>query len=283
MAEELWFYEKDGEQHGPVTLAELRGRIERGELSRDNLAWKPGETDWNETGTFEVLVPSFRTPPPISGAPPPPPPPPPIPSDAVPGPVPAAGEAPRPETSPEPPARSPESKQEEPEELSWGQRLDAGVEIWRDVKKLLAWLNENPWRQWIAIVLALITPTAAAYVVIVQPSAQPEPTSLRGTRVPSGYTGPVGQLVIDAFPWAELLRLESSSRGVLEVPGTQVTPLVLLVPPGSYRVELGSDGLGTGKLETAFCELEVTAEQTRTCSRVLKTVDAAAYYREIGW
>lgn len=38
MSEDVWYYEKDGQQYGPVSLAELQRLIETGFISRHNLA-----------------------------------------------------------------------------------------------------------------------------------------------------------------------------------------------------------------------------------------------------
>lgn len=77
MAEDVWYYEKDGQQYGPVSHAELQRLIESGYLSRHNLAWRPGEKDWSASGTFHDLAASFKTPPPVQKPPSAPLPPPP--------------------------------------------------------------------------------------------------------------------------------------------------------------------------------------------------------------
>ncbi|MGJ8651508.1 MAG: DUF975 family protein [Opitutaceae bacterium] len=50
-----WFYEKNGEQHGPITEIDLKGMYGNGELTRSNLVWREGMADWTAFGTvFEL-------------------------------------------------------------------------------------------------------------------------------------------------------------------------------------------------------------------------------------
>ncbi|MEM6796793.1 MAG: hypothetical protein AAF725_22665 [Acidobacteriota bacterium] len=101
----------------------------------------------------------------------------------------------------------------------------------------------------------------------------PSHESLHGTVVPVGYSGPVGQLKIDAYPWGKLVSLKREGQP-LEVPGSSSAPLVLLLAPGSYEVLLE---------EGASCRVEVTQGGVHTCRRVIRTIDAQTYYQEVGW
>ncbi|MDP4611817.1 MAG: GYF domain-containing protein, partial [Opitutales bacterium] len=50
-----WFYEKNGEQHGPITEIDLKGMYGNGELTRSNLVWREGMADWTAFGAvFEL-------------------------------------------------------------------------------------------------------------------------------------------------------------------------------------------------------------------------------------
>ncbi|MEM8961418.1 MAG: DUF4339 domain-containing protein [Acidobacteriota bacterium] len=265
MAEELWYYEKNGQQFGPVSQSELEALIERGEISREDLAWKPGEKDWSETGTFEMLVPSFKTPPKIKRTPPPPPPPPPVPtrtSEVTPPPAPPA--APPASSGPPPPpdahhGQYPPRREKKP---AW--------------PSLLATLTRDPRTKLLAVIVVLLF-VIVLLIWLLWPHDEPPETvattNLHGTRVPVGYTGPVGQIKIDAYPHSELLSLTNSNGSVLAVPGSQTTPLVLLVPPDTYNIDLRGGS----------CDISVVAEQSRTCSKIVRAVDAATYYQEIGW
>lgn len=43
----MWFYAKDGEQHGPVEADDIRSRQKSGELSNATLVWKEGMAQWS--------------------------------------------------------------------------------------------------------------------------------------------------------------------------------------------------------------------------------------------
>ncbi len=49
----MWFYAKNGEQHGPVEADEIRNRLSRGEIANTTLVWKEGMSQWTALG--EVL------------------------------------------------------------------------------------------------------------------------------------------------------------------------------------------------------------------------------------
>ncbi|GHC63789.1 DUF4190 domain-containing protein [Roseibacillus persicicus] len=49
----MWFYAKNGEQHGPVEADDLRSRLKSGDLSNGTLVWREGMAQWTPLG--EVL------------------------------------------------------------------------------------------------------------------------------------------------------------------------------------------------------------------------------------
>lgn len=54
---QTWYYSKNGEQRGPVSLDELRGLVSRGELNgASDLAWTEGMPTWQPTGQISALV-----------------------------------------------------------------------------------------------------------------------------------------------------------------------------------------------------------------------------------
>ncbi|MGJ8726518.1 MAG: DUF4190 domain-containing protein [Roseibacillus sp.] len=59
----MWFYAKDGEQHGPVEADDIRSRLKSGDLSNGTLVWREGMAQWSPLG--EVL--ELREPVPVSG------------------------------------------------------------------------------------------------------------------------------------------------------------------------------------------------------------------------
>ncbi|MEM9552918.1 MAG: DUF4339 domain-containing protein [Acidobacteriota bacterium] len=351
MSDAIWYYEKHGQQHGPVTEAVLKQLVASGAIDRANLVWKAGERDWTASGTHEILIPSFTTPPP-----PPPDAPSPSsvssvrsdapssdavaepsasstplaastktvdpawlerteplrPSELLPeAPSPGAevsisiGDPQRPEQGSHqqdrlgPDGRNTDNQEDDvPERDKPGQQdppRDRDRETRREglpewVKGFLGLVVQSigqsnaPSRLVVTISLALLVPTSViSYVVFVPRETPPlkelpaplvAVTQLHGTRVPVGYAGPVGQLTIDANPWAELTRLVDANGTVLDVPGLAATPLVLLVPPGTYRIELDRE---------EACTVTVAHEQSRACSHTMRIIDAATYYQEIGW
>ena len=68
----MWYFMKDGTQHGPLLEGDLRRMALDGSLQREDLVWSEGMDSWlpaSEIGIFE-----FPALPPAPPAPPPPPP-----------------------------------------------------------------------------------------------------------------------------------------------------------------------------------------------------------------
>lgn len=55
-SQDAWFYSKDGEKIGPVSLSELRIKVAEGGLHpRQDLVWSQGMETWQPAGTIEGL------------------------------------------------------------------------------------------------------------------------------------------------------------------------------------------------------------------------------------
>jgi hypothetical protein len=53
---DVWFYSRDGQRLGPLSLAELRAKVLAGELNpRLDLVWTQGMTDWQPAGEIDAL------------------------------------------------------------------------------------------------------------------------------------------------------------------------------------------------------------------------------------
>ena len=66
--------ERDGQIDGPYELADLRGRVSHGTLTRETLVWAEGMQEWqpaNEIPAVAELFASTPPPPPASSGPPP--------------------------------------------------------------------------------------------------------------------------------------------------------------------------------------------------------------------
>ena len=68
-----WFYTENGEQRGPISSADLKGRAEKGLLKPDDHVWQEGMTAWMPAKQIKELFPVVPPPPPPKASPPPPP------------------------------------------------------------------------------------------------------------------------------------------------------------------------------------------------------------------
>lgn len=50
-----WYYSKDSTQHGPVSLQDLQGKIQSGEVAREALVWHEGMADWTAANTVQEI------------------------------------------------------------------------------------------------------------------------------------------------------------------------------------------------------------------------------------
>ncbi|WP_367873790.1 GYF domain-containing protein [Luteolibacter sp. Populi] len=50
-----WYYAKNGAQHGPVALEDMKSRVSMGEISPGDLAWREGMADWMPVSTIAEL------------------------------------------------------------------------------------------------------------------------------------------------------------------------------------------------------------------------------------
>ncbi len=113
-----WFLARDGQQHGPISAAEMSKIVELGYLLPTDLVWRQGLPDWQPAAT--------AFPPKTAAAPPPPPPPAPSPvaasptfaRDAGPAPVSDDKSKPAPDTAAKPAReRDPALKTPDPREI----------------------------------------------------------------------------------------------------------------------------------------------------------------------
>jgi len=66
-----WHYSKNGQQHGPVSAADLKAMAQAGELAPTDKVWKEGMAEWKAAGKIKGLFPSPPGPAPDRPAPPP--------------------------------------------------------------------------------------------------------------------------------------------------------------------------------------------------------------------
>lgn len=61
----MWHYNDNGAQRGPISIDELKAKIAAGELSGTSLVWQVGTKDWKAVREFPELVTEIQTPPPL--------------------------------------------------------------------------------------------------------------------------------------------------------------------------------------------------------------------------
>jgi serine/threonine-protein kinase len=123
------------------------------------------------------------------------------------------------------------------------------------------------------------TPASA---VSVEPTPAPNPSSL--SKVPQALPGPVapagaGTLVIDAFPWGEVVRVEDS-KGKNWLSGKQAyTPMVLELPPGKYSVVMKNVNFPGRTISISAAIAEGASER---CVGSFEPINPAAYFEMEG-
>jgi len=66
--DEIWYYERAGQQLGPVSEPNIMGMIKVGILGRDTAVWKAGFADWRKVEETDLRVHlDHSAPPPLSG------------------------------------------------------------------------------------------------------------------------------------------------------------------------------------------------------------------------
>ncbi len=161
--------------------------------------------------------------------------------------------------------------------LRWGRWLGAGVALFAALVVIwLVWLRAEP-----AVRENPVLPQPAPQG---PPQRQQPAAPAASPPAPTQEAVPVehGLLVIDALPWAEVVRVEGLDGKPLEIGPNHFTPLALPVPTGRYQVVLKNPGSpeerrvsvsvvadGKGKSEPAFV--------------VFNRVSAEEYFRGLGF
>lgn len=65
-----WRYAKSGQQHGPVSAADLKALAKSGEILPTDMIWKEGMDEWKQAGSLKGLFPPTTTPAPQKAPPP---------------------------------------------------------------------------------------------------------------------------------------------------------------------------------------------------------------------
>lgn len=105
------------------------------------------------------------------------------------------------------------------------------------------------------------------------PEASFTPAVVAATPVPIGY------LVIDAQPWAEVGRIEDSAGEEVPLPDDPYSPLRLELPAGNYKVTL----LHPDSPQSRICEAQITDAGTVKCRPQPGDPDIFDLFKETGW
>ncbi len=89
---------------------------------------------------------------------------------------------------------------------------------------------------------------------------------------------PAGELVIQALPWAEVVRI-ADAEDREHPPPSPYTPLVIALPAGEYAVTLRHPGHDPPRT----CRVEVRPGSTAHCREEFARVDARAFFAQTGW
>lgn len=281
--EAAWFYESNGAQAGPLSLAELRAAVLRREVGRHSLVWCAGMEQWQPLATVERLQELLDLAPPPLPRPPSPPPlavrheipavstrptaPPPEtepPADGVPAAEEPAADVPQPTSSPSA-ERSPRSGKKKALALaSLGKIVD-----WVG-SNAVGWLKDHFFGSPIVRIAVWLTVTgASATVVYFQMIREPSPSA----------TIVAGTIQIDANPWGEVQWIRDAEGAKVPLGEVKTTPFRISLPTGTYRALVGYPPTNAAR----ECELTVSADETATCWLDLAPITAEIYFERIGW
>jgi hypothetical protein len=90
---------------------------------------------------------------------------------------------------------------------------------------------------------------------------------------------PTGAVIVQALHWGRITEIADSDGFVQELPELYQTPVLLRLPPGSYRITLENPGSD----EPSACEVEVTVDDTAACEVRFGDASALDYFKETGW
>jgi hypothetical protein len=102
-------------------------------------------------------------------------------------------------------------------------------------------------------------------------------TSVTVTAVPVMAPAEAGQLLINALPWGAVTSV-TDAAGTERLSAPAETPLMLSLPPGSYKVHLSNPN----SRRAVVLDATVTANMLSRCEVELDRVDAATYIEGIG-
>lgn len=109
------------------------------------------------------------------------------------------------------------------------------------------------------------------------PETVAPPVSTTTVDVASVTAEPPGQLLINALPWAQVTSVKNA-LGVEQLTGAAETPLLLALPPGSYKVQLANPN----SKRSIVLDGVVTANAVSRVEAELDRIDIGTYVDSIG-
>ncbi len=128
----------------------------------------------------------------------------------------------------------------------------------------------NPLEKWAPQVNPWVPQIAAAFAILVV-------VCRLGLILSPGEVAAYGEVVVDAMPWAEVMRIEGKGEHLL--PEDPFTPLSLRLPAGRYEIHLRHPEVGSVEV----CRLEVSAEETTFCRPKFLDFGGEIYFLRSDW
>lgn len=286
--EAAWFYELDGAQQGPSSLAELREAVLQRRIGRHSLVWRAGMEQWQPLESVDGLQELLEVAPPPLPLPPSPPP---LParhqastaSPASPTAPPrererrAAGSPP----AAEDPAFDASEATTSPSDPRPPQAGKKKAVLLAGLGKVVDWIGSNA-VGWLkdhffgrspivrtAISLAVTSISVTAVYLYAQRDPEPPPSLPLAT----------GTVQIDANPWGEVQWIRDAEGATMPLGDIKTTPFRISLPTGTYRARVSYPPTEAAR----ECDLAVGADETATCWLDLAPMNAKTYFERIGW
>jgi len=88
-----------------------------------------------------------------------------------------------------------------------------------------------------------------------------------------------GQMAIDATPWGEVIGIVDARGKAIELPENTITPLVVTVPEGSYRIQVR----GSNPNLSQTLNVTVKRQSLKLARVAFDQLDANSYFEKSDW
>ena len=135
-----------------------------------------------------------------------------------------------------------------------------------------------PWRARLTAIFGVLATLAFASWMVLRLAGHEEPGEVVRPRLPLGAVANAA-LIVDAAPWGQVQQILGPGGLPHPPPADAVTPLVLELPPGKYRIDLA----GPPGSAPRSCEVELTPASAARCRVSFARLEPVDYFREAGW